>query len=575
MSYTTRLMVMAMVFILFASFALADVPNMINYQGRLTETEGTPIDGQMLIKFKIYGSETGNDSLWWSGYQTVGVNNGFFDYKLGSVVPLPADLFSTGTERWLGITVSTDTEISPRVRITSMGYSHHTLRSDTSGYAIDIADDAVTSAKIQDDAVQEADLGFDPATQTELNTHEGHASAHHTKTTDASELSSGTLDDTRLSSNVPLENSANAFTAENTFNGTVKIGDSTFRADNNGISIGNGSTPSSTHLLHTERTYNTSSECYGHYSSILNTGAGYVYGHQLNVGCNTSQGNGKLYGIMSIIGDISGGTGRVYGLYANVHNNAAYGYNRYGVYAHSGDSSNAQDNSFGVHATAWGGENATGIDGYAEYAAESNWGLYGFARGGQHAWGIYAWAQGGSVNTYAGYFGGDVRVTGTFDNSKNNIIMDHPLDPENKYLKLSSVNSPEMKNVFDGVVTLNANGEATVELPEYFEALNENFRYQVTCIGGYAPVYIAEKIINNQFVIAGGQPGMEISWQVTGIRKDAFVQANPMEVEVDKPETEVGKYLAPEALGYGPELHINYEQNQHSAEPPQHEVRGE
>lgn len=106
-----------------------------------------------------------------------------------------------------------------------------------------------------------------------------------------------------------------------------------------------------------------------------------------------------------------------------------------------------------------------------------------------------------------------------------------------------------MKNIYDGVVTLDDNGEARVTMPGWFNALNKDFRYQLTCIGGFAPVYIAEKINSNSFKIAGGQAGMEVSWQVTGIRQDAFANANRILVEEDKKGIEVGTYLHPEAHG--------------------------
>ena len=78
-----------------------------------------------------------------------------------------------------------------------------------------------------------------------------------------------------------------------------------------------------------------------------------------------------------------------------------------------------------------------------------------------------------------------------------------------------------------------------------------------TCIGGFAPVYIATKVSNTPFTIAGGVQGLEVSWQVTGIRKDAFANANRVIPEVDKPVGQKGKYLHPEALGKSPELGID------------------
>ncbi|MFQ5454035.1 MAG: hypothetical protein ACE5D6_07595, partial [Candidatus Zixiibacteriota bacterium] len=190
------------------------------------------------------------------------------------------------------------------------------------------------------------------------------------------------------------------------------------------------------------------------------------------------------------------------------------------------------------------------------------YGVYGEVSGGSGTnYGVYGYAYGGSTN-WAGYFNGDVRVTGTFDNSKSGIIMDHPLNPDNQYLYHSSINSPNMMNVYNGNVVLDSNGEAVVRLPDYFEALNRDFRYQLTCIGGFAPVYIAEKISGNNFRIAGGIPGMEVSWQVTGIRHDKWANANRIQVEVDKPDNEIGLYIHPEAYGLGEEKDIHYEQRQ-------------
>jgi hypothetical protein len=116
-----------------------------------------------------------------------------------------------------------------------------------------------------------------------------------------------------------------------------------------------------------------------------------------------------------------------------------------------------------------------------------------------------------------------------------------------------------MMNVYNGNVLLDANGEAKVKLPDYFEALNRDFRYQLTCIDGFAPVYIAGEISSNQFTIAGGEAGMKVSWQVTGIRNDPFAEANRLQVEVDKPVRVQGKYLHPEAYGLGKEYGTNYE----------------
>jgi hypothetical protein len=109
-----------------------------------------------------------------------------------------------------------------------------------------------------------------------------------------------------------------------------------------------------------------------------------------------------------------------------------------------------------------------------------------------------------------------------------------------------------MMNIYNGVVRLNRRGEAIVELPDYFQALNQDFRYQLTSIGRFMPVYIARKIRGNRFRIAGGKPGAEVSWQVTGIRHDAYADAHRIQVEETKTGNERGTYLHPELFEHSP-----------------------
>src|SRR5262249_22119601 len=113
---------------------------------------------------------------------------------------------------------------------------------------------------------------------------------------------------------------------------------------------------------------------------------------------------------------------------------------------------------------------------------------------------------------------GNATISGNLSKGGGSFKIDHPLDPENKYLYHSFFESPDMMNIYNGVAALNRRGEAVIDLPIWFEALNKDFRYQLTCIGGFAPVFVAQEINNNRFKIAGGKAGMKVSWQVTGIR---------------------------------------------------------
>lgn len=130
---------------------------------------------------------------------------------------------------------------------------------------------------------------------------------------------------------------------------------------------------------------------------------------------------------------------------------------------------------------------------------------------------------------------GDFHVGGTLYKSAGSFRIDHPLDPKNKYLQHSFVESPDMMDIYNGVAILDGAGQAEVRLPNYFEALNRDFRYQLTPIGSFAPLYVKTEITDNRFRIAGGKPGLRVSWQVTGIRHDAYANEHRIAVEEDKP----------------------------------------
>ncbi len=152
-------------------------------------------------------------------------------------------------------------------------------------------------------------------------------------------------------------------------------------------------------------------------------------------------------------------------------------------------------------------------------------------------------AQGGA-DVFNVYENGNGGISGNFSKGGGSFKIDHPLDPENKYLYHSFVESPDMMNVYNGNVILDDNGEAMVVMDEWFEALNRDFRYQLTSISAPGPnLFIAEKIKKNSFKIGGGNPGSEVSWQVTGIRQDPFANENRIETEVMKENFNRGKYL--------------------------------
>ena len=236
-------------------------------------------------------------------------------------------------------------------------------------------------------------------------------------------------------------------------------------------------------------------------------------------------------------------------------------------------STNAYPAIYTQGADAPGGSGQTGSDGVVAYGGNGD-GVGGnggsFFGGGSNSGqlnggdGIFARAavpDGDLNNPYAGEFDGNVLVFGNLAKLAGSFKIDHPLDPANKYLYHSFVESPDMMNIYNGVAILDASGEAVIQMPEWFGSLNRDFRYQLTCIGGFAPVYIAEELANNQFKIGGGRDGMKISWQITGVRQDAWANAHRIPVEEMKNDRERGFYLAPQLFGASAEKSIAWARN--------------
>ncbi|MEL7163602.1 MAG: hypothetical protein AAFN92_22785, partial [Bacteroidota bacterium] len=128
--------------------------------------------------------------------------------------------------------------------------------------------------------------------------------------------------------------------------------------------------------------------------------------------------------------------------------------------------------------------------------------------------------------------------------------------PANKILAHNAVESPDHVTYYDGTVRLRGDGTAVVTLPKYFEALNTDYNYQLTCVGGFAQVYVATEIKNNQFAIAGGRAGMKVSWQVSARRNDPWARDHPYQAEEVKDAMDKGKYYYPEGYGKGKNLQI-------------------
>ena len=218
-----------------------------------------------------------------------------------------------------------------------------------------------------------------------------------------------------------------------------------------------------------------------------------------------------------------------------------------------------------LHGAARNGSGANyGIFAFTD--SENGFGGYFLNKGNTGGTGAALVAKSENPNGVAAKFFGEVQFDGRLTKSSGSFKIDHPLDPTNKYLYHSFVESPDMMNIYNGNITLDENGEAWVQMPDWFEALNQEFRYQLTPIGAPGPnLYIAQQLIGNRFQISGGEAGSQVSWQVTGIRHDPYAAANRIPIEEDKPNAEIGTYLHPEAHGAPAEQGAYFQASSESA----------
>jgi trimeric autotransporter adhesin len=244
---------------------------------------------------------------------------------------------------------------------------------------------------------------------------------------------------------------------------------------------------------------------------------------------------------------IGGGSG--IGVYGHTPTGSAASY---GV---EGYSTSTGANAAGVYGLiVSNAANAAGVDGYNGSGSCCGMGVAGFhARQGI---GVYGESPNGfavsgfSPNNGSGYFQGSVKVVGMLTKSGGAFQIDHPLDPAHKYLQHSFVESPDMMNVYNGNVRTDAKGFATVRLPNWFQVLNKDFRYQLTIVGtrGWR-ARVVKEIRNNRFTIQSDLPRVKVSWQVTGIRHDAWANAHRIQVVVPKEGKADGRYVHPELYG--------------------------
>jgi hypothetical protein len=489
------------------------------------------------MRFKLFDSLLGTKPEWDSGDQSVSVENGLFAYPLGSSVPLDPSDFTDNSTLYLEVQVD-GTPIAPRIPLSASPYAIEAEKVEWSGIvnmpgdfadgidnvgsgggitkvvagqglgsggdedsvAIWIAVSGVTSSHIQNGEVTEWDLHNDAVTHTKI--HDDAVRSEH--------IQAGAIANEHVSGSANIEASKIAgvatlagnqtFTGENDFSNEITVGDGVLIADEDGVRIGS---------------YGIISPYINVYviDTIASTAPTHVFGVISNITYNGSN--------MNAFGTSSKAEGddcdAVYGTYSSA----------------SGESNVLRGAQGETRSTVGTSTYGTGV--------------WGEAVGGAVAYGVRGEAYDAEYTNLAGKFVGDVEVTGTVLKGGSASRIDHPYDPENQYLQHAHVESSDMMRIENGNVITDENGFATVSLPEWFDDINRDFRYQLTVIGDFAQAIIAEKINDNRFTIRTDKPGIEVSWQVTGIRADRWAQEHRIEVEQAKPEPFRGYYQHPEA----------------------------
>jgi hypothetical protein len=283
--------------------------------------------------------------------------------------------------------------------------------------------------------------------------------------------------------------------------------------------------------------------------------SGSVYGVQGRASSTSGVGvfgeatatSGNTYGIVGrasstsgvgVLGEATATTGNTYGgLFQNPSSSGA------GVYGYAQATTGT---NFGVVGRSES-PSGRGVVGVAEASTGTNYGVLGRTNSSANGWGVYA--------------GGRLGASGT-----KSFQIDHPLRPETHFLNHFCIEAPEPYNLYRGTVTLDANGEAWVQLPDYFEAINRDASYHLTPIGAAMPnLHVAVEIQGNRFKIAGGAPFKKVSWEVKSVRNDPWVQQYGYQTEQEKPKEYQGLYLHPELYGQPKERGIFYTPTQEPA----------
>lgn len=362
----------------------------------------------------------------------------------------------------------------------------------------------------------------------------------------ASALATGTVADGRLSTNIPLLNAANVFTGNDNYfqNGTLHVGSNPFSLYGGDVivaSTNSGSAGIAVRSLAGGEAYFAFQGGSGAPARLSWDGTKWAF-----------IGNGPTALTLGPAGNLNLGAG---GATPQMINATAFS-NSLSVPSALIGNGSPVSNAYarvGTQTYASGSGLNVGLSSAAISSDADSYAVVGAATGATNNYGVFGTASGGSGDNYAGYFDGVLFAISASAGVKS-FLIDHPLDPANKYLRHSSIESDERMNLYRGEVTTDSTGFATVTMPTWFEALNEKIQYQLTVVddsgsADFVLTKVAQRLKNGKFKIRTSQPNVVVNWMVSGHRHDPTSQYMPLVVEEDKKGTSRGKYLVPEAYG--------------------------
>ncbi|XSG77104.1 hypothetical protein ACP8Y2_08840 [Herpetosiphon llansteffanensis] len=516
------------------------------YQGELVSS-GTAINSVCDFQFSLYSVASGGTQLGSTqAALNVNVQKGRFSVELDAGLSGPFGEAFTGGDRWLGIAVrcpagtGSYTTLNPRQKITAAPYAL-SLKPGAVVRSAEPANSIFTASNLGTSGNGLAGYGTTSGVYGE-GTSQSNETYGVYGTTGSSSTAASAVYGRNNGAGIGVRGMSTGYDGV--------VGESTLASGNGVRGVANGGT-----LAYGVWGLSTNGRGVVGYSTA---GTGVFGDSTTGTGVfGSSDSNNGIYGSSNSSSGVIGSSNTGLGVYGA--SNVSVGV--------QGSGPNGGVRGFSTDNTGvWGqSENGSGIIGVSGGNYPSIWGFTGSSnpavQGQQNGSGTGSGVEGiaisgngivgSSQSGYAGMFYGSVNVTGAINAAVKNFRIDHPLDPANQYLQHASVESDAMKTIYDGVAVLDRDGKAVVKLPDWFESLNGDFRYQLTALNAPGPgLYIAAEIKQNQFTIAGGSAGSKVSWQVTGIRHDPYAVANPLQVELTKPLTEQGTYLAPEGYGH-------------------------